>query len=137
MGAKISRRSSPQVVDTHSWRHLIKQIGVTGVGTHVTSQLHHEAVSFDGDRAMSSPGSLGFGSLLEIFEVSPQQLLKVGWRLSFPGHSKDSTAGRCKFADKHSGGSAQFVDRICGRLRAAQTRVHMDLIGLYGGNVTT
>ena len=58
--------------------HLIEQISVSGIRSHVTSQMNHQAVLFDGEGAMSSTGSLGFHSLLEVFKVRTQQLAEVG-----------------------------------------------------------
>lgn len=76
--------ASPQILDTHSRWHVIGQVSAPGIGTHVTSDLHDQAVLFDRERAAGSTGSLGFGSLLEIFEMRPQQLPEVRRRRPFP-----------------------------------------------------
>lgn len=128
---------SPQILDTHSRRDLIGKISMPGIGTHVTSEFDDQAVLLDGKRATSSTVCLGLGGLLEIFKVRTQQLSKVRRRSPSPRHGKDSAIRRRELADDRSGRRAQFVDHVCRHLCTAQAGIHVDLIGLHGGNVTT
>ena len=69
---------SPQIVGMHSRWHLIEQISASGIRTHVTAYLHNQAVLLNEEDATGSTAFLSSGSLLEIFEVSTQQLAEVG-----------------------------------------------------------